>query len=99
MQLDMVVNLAMDVNLVMDVDLAMAVDLAVETDLAKNLNWMCTETCPWLLPWPWTWIAPDFSRIRFLIATSWGGQIYLKTLKVWLCAIFQNPKNACIVEI
>ena len=87
MNLDMVVGLAMDVNLVMDVNLAMDLDLAVETDLAMNLNWMCTETCPWLL----TWIVPDCSRIRFLIATFWG--IYLKTLKVWLCAIFQNLKK------
>ena len=46
--LDMVVDLAKDVNMVMDVD------LAVETDLAMNLNWICTETYPWLLPWPWT---------------------------------------------
>ena len=46
MHSDMVVDLAMDVNMVMDVD------LAVETDLAMNLNWICTETCPWLLPWP-----------------------------------------------
>ena len=72
------VDLAMDVNLVMDVDWAMDVDLAVETDLAMNLNWICTETCPWLLPWPWTWIGPDCSRISFLTATFLGPNIYLK---------------------
>ena len=48
----------MDVHLDMVVDLAMDVDLAVETDFAMNLNWICMETFPWLLPWPWKWTCP-----------------------------------------
>ena len=87
MHLDMVVDLAMDVNMVMDVDLAM------ETDLAMNSNWICTETCPWLLPWPWTWIAPDCSRIRFLIATFLGPNIPQNIKSMVVCNFPESKKT------
>ena len=79
-------------HLDMVVDMAMDVDLAVETDLAMNLNWICTETCPLLLPWSRTWIALDCSRIRFLVAIFLGPN-KLQTIKSIVVCNFPESKK------